>query len=1410
MKGKRQVNRGNDSKFKLTNVLSVLLVVVIASSDIVPFVNVAVDTINGVDKTGVELGLTDEDIADELLEEELTEEGLEELEPLTEEFNSEELISEEGGAELEELNSLEELNTEELTPEQPNERMRSGVSLMSLSPQSTNNYVMAKDSDFSGTSNGNFRYIGSGGYVEIPDTIKGVRVTSYANMFNNVGHGVQGVKSTNKNVTSMSGMFSNFQGSSTLDVSQLDTSAVTSMSSMFHGTTHSQTNLRTIIGLENFDTSKVTNFSNMFYRSAVSELNVHNFDTSRAVNMYRMFGDALVTGLDLSGFDTSNVTNMSGMFLSSRLPLLDISSFDTSKVTNMHEMFSRAQATTLIIGDNFKTDNVTTMRLMFIHANIRNLDFSGFNTSKVTDMGYMFSGSRFTTLDLSGFDTRNVTSMMSMFENSHATSINLRGKFDTSKVTTMNSMFNSARATSLDLRNFNTSNVTDMIFMFRDAQATSINLGSNFNTAKVDKMSRMFNGSRATSLNLSGFDTQNVTDMDRMFMDSHARELDLSSFSTSRLTSMEEMFANSQATKIDVTSFDTTFVTNMSRMFDNTKATSLDLSSFDMTSVNDTRNMFRNTEATSGQARTRLDASKFNSSSNKPTGLSFSELYVLAKDEDFSGYLNGQFRYTGSHEYVEIPRVIRGINVNSYRDMFMGTNIKGVFSTNTNVTDMGGMFRNTTSNSIDVRSINTQNVTNMSGMFEGSKVTRLDLSRFDTAKVTNMSTMFRNTVLREIDLGSFDLAKVTNTTNMFQGANATVGYARTQGEATRLNSSSNKPSGLTFTVWGITTTQSTYEWTNKPIDLTINAVSGLNGISYVEMVNETGRNYALNSRTPALFSTNNHVSTPTSMGMDNTIGARWVYGRDANSNLYRLSLYNTGTYEGGRGTRYSEDLYPVPDVLTFSLDVMSEYPIQVGFRGGTRVTLVPNQWTRITKTGSSSYTNRPEGLDVPQQANIPLGARLYYRNFKIEVGSEATPWKPAPEDSESSSEQSDTFRLYENGTYIFRATDTAGETNTVSHTVTNIDTTQPTADITKSTTGWTSQDVEIYVNAKDDLSGVDSITLPDGSVVKSDTTTFVAKSNGKYTFKITDRAGNTTTYTEDVTNIDRSIPKLTATLSTSSWTRNPVTIQVTSEQSASGLVDITEVNGALPNVSLNNNTKTYTADKNGLYTFRATYNNGATSEVSVNVTNIDTVAPKITVLNNPEDWTEDDEVVLEINATDNNQSGVKSITLPDGRVVNGNKATYRVTENGDYEFKSTDNVGNITTHTETVDRLMIPYGFYIFDNSNNAVQGARFALLRDGGVFKEATSDSSGYVDFGKVPPTWSYSIRQLSSPGGGTVLPGDIEISDPTDPVEVVTYPRGKELPSTGTKDSIVLVSLVIGTIAVIYGVDKKKQLIK
>ena len=129
-------------------------------------------------------------------------------------------------------------------------------------------------------------------------------------------------------------------------------------------------------------------------------------------------------------------------------------------------------------------------------------------------------------------------------------------------------------------------------------------------------------------------------------------------------------------------------------------------------------------------------------------------IYV-AQDSDFVK-VDGYWAYRGTELEIKIPHVIQGESVTRYSYMFSGnspfnaTPVTRVVSDNPNVTSMQSMFAN-------------------------SKATILDLSSFDASQVDNMSGTFWN-------------------------SSATTGYARTQADADKFNSSPGKPANLKFVV----------------------------------------------------------------------------------------------------------------------------------------------------------------------------------------------------------------------------------------------------------------------------------------------------------------------------------------------------------------------------------------------------------------------------------------------------------------------------------------------------------------------------------------------------------------------------------------------------------------------------------
>ena len=212
--------------------------------------------------------------------------------------------------------------------------------------------------------------------------------------------------------------------------------------------------------------------------------------------------------------------------------------------------------------------------------------------------------------------------------------------------------------------------------------------------------------------------------------------------------------------------------------------------------------------------------------------------YVQTTVEDFNEWGD----YTGTEEYIILPkdksdgyniRNVKGVATNgdyltSTKDMFNGspilyleldylntsnvTNMFGMFASSqvtsldlsnfdtSSVTNMLNMFSGTQVTELNLSNFDTSNVTNMGGMFSESQATTLDLSSFDTSNVTNMSYMFAVSQTTTLDLSSFDTSNVTNMTQMFGYSQATTGYARTQTDADKFNSTSRKPQGLVFEV----------------------------------------------------------------------------------------------------------------------------------------------------------------------------------------------------------------------------------------------------------------------------------------------------------------------------------------------------------------------------------------------------------------------------------------------------------------------------------------------------------------------------------------------------------------------------------------------------------------------------------
>ncbi|HAA7375405.1 TPA_asm: BspA family leucine-rich repeat surface protein [Listeria monocytogenes] len=193
------------------------------------------------------------------------------------------------------------------------------------------------------------------------------RVTSFALAFYSSGIEKVIIRDNNyptaPSLLTTEGMFKNCSNLMEVDLSGLDTSAVTTMWDMFNSC------------------------------RALEELDVSHFDTSSVTDMYRVFnGCEKLKKLDVSNFDTSSATAMVQMFRNcSALEKLDVSNFNTSLVTDMRAMFAGCTSLEVLDVSNFDTSSVTNMAAMFSdNEKVEKLDLSTFDTSSVTNMGTMF------------------------------------------------------------------------------------------------------------------------------------------------------------------------------------------------------------------------------------------------------------------------------------------------------------------------------------------------------------------------------------------------------------------------------------------------------------------------------------------------------------------------------------------------------------------------------------------------------------------------------------------------------------------------------------------------------------------------------------------------------------------------------------------------------------------------------------------------------------------------------------------------------------------------------------------------------------------------------------------------------------------------------------------------------------
>ncbi|WP_167858967.1 beta strand repeat-containing protein [Paenibacillus cymbidii] len=230
-------------------------------------------------------------------------------------------------------------------------------------------------------------------------------------------------------------------------------------------------------------------------------------------------------------------------------------------------------------------------------------------------------------------------------------------------------------------------------------------------------------------------------------------------------------------------------------------------------------------------------------------------------------------------------------------------------------------------------------------------------------------------------------------------------------------------------------------------------------------------------------------------------------------------------------------------------------------------------------------------------------------------------------------ESSHTFTA--NGSFDFVATDAAGNSATLTVTITNIDKVAPTITLDPyNGTTPTNQDITVTATPSDGTLNASSHTF---------------KSNGSFDFVATDEAGNSATLTVTITNIDKVAPEITlGTFNSSTPTNQDITVTATASEGSW-------------------TSQSHTFKSNGSFDFVATDEAGNSATLTVTITNIDKVAPVITIAPYPRLPANES---IEVFATTN-----------EGDL---NVSRYTFEANGSFTFRAVDEAGNETTATVTI------------------------------------------------------------------------------------------------------------------------------
>ena len=610
------------------------------------------------------------------------------------------------------------------------------------------------------------------------------------------------------NLTTLESFFSfsdedsNMQYVISIDLSNLKTSSVTSMASMFSGCQSLKS-----IDLSNIDTSSVKDMNSMFSScSSLESIDLSYFETSLVENMEYMFKFCnLLKVIDLSYFNTSKVTKFNYMFNGCEsLELLDISHFSLEAINSANDMFG-------------KLDNLKYINLYYIQ------DSKG----KLTKSEINQKGLNLTVCQKENFITESTDNRCCYYDIESKECVNqnyitiffgdkaiYNNGFEKDEENTtfregidfiINGEDHNKRLTGKDKMYLHRGSKLEIYFSndllsFKNyfsagkddnmKNLVSVYL-SNLNATISNNLDNLFYGceSLKSVINLNDIKTLQIDNMSYMFYNCTSLELiDLSTFNTSSVENMISIFENCRSLKyLDISHFDLRKLKNINNI-DNMFKYDYNLKYINVYNVQDPNKLLLNYKLPENLLSNILivcqkEKYKIMSHDNITTKCCYYEMtndkcedtnfitLYYGKDVEYTSYGNdcreGTFSYViKSDHYTKLsPSSLLKIKKGHKFEIYLSSPLKTLEEYFSPSCDPNMKYIV----SVDLSNFDTSKLTNMKSAFSDCELLEtVDFYNFKGSSIINMNFLFSGCVLlKSIDFSNLEPFSVVNMNSMF-------------------------------------------------------------------------------------------------------------------------------------------------------------------------------------------------------------------------------------------------------------------------------------------------------------------------------------------------------------------------------------------------------------------------------------------------------------------------------------------------------------------------------------------------------------------------------------------------------------------------------------------------------------------